>query len=200
MKRIQKQWIIELLVWVLLIFTALFIGIYFYSVHVKKNYTYYAFFNDVDGLIVGSPVKMLGYQIGYVSDISLINDDDVFVSFIITDRNIPMPESMSATVEFTGMGGSKSLELTPVASKEKKNIINVTETRRVQDMYNNQNIIADNLVLMSSGFLKIANDATVHALKTFILDPVELRKADKIIDQVDKQQSEFIKRIKRDGK
>lgn len=189
-------WLTEFLVWMLVLFSTLFIGIYTYSVYVKKNYTYYAFFNDVDGLIKGSPVKMLGYQIGYVSGISLINDDDVFVSFVITDRDINMPDSMVATVEFTGMGGSKSLELTPVSSKEKKNIISVTQPRRVQDIYVNQTVIAQNLVLMSTGFMKMANDRTVAALKTFIKNPKELREIDMFIDDVNTQQSSLIKRVK----
>ena len=189
-------WLTEFLVWMLVLFSTLFICIYTYSVYVKKNYTYYAFFNDVDGLIKGSPVKMLGYQIGYVSGISLINDDDVFVSFVITDRDINMPDSMVATVEFTGMGGSKSLELTPVSSKEKKNIISVTQPRRVQDIYVNQTVIAQNLVLMSAGFMKMANDRTVAALKTFIKNPKELREIDMFIDDVNTQQSSLIKRVK----
>ena len=189
-------WLTEFLVWMLVLFSMLFIGIYTYSVYVKKNYTYYAFFYDVDGLIKGSPVKMLGYQIGYVSGISLINDDDVFVSFVITDRDINMPDSMVATVEFTGMGGSKSLELTPVSSKEKKNIISVTQPRRVQDIYVNQTVIAQNLVLMSAGFMKMANDRTVAALKTFIKNPKELREIDMFIDDVNTQQSSLIKRVK----
>ncbi len=189
-------WLTEFLVWVLVLFTALFIGVYSYSVYVKKNYTYYAFFNDVDGLIKGSPVKMLGYQIGYVSGISLINDDDVFVSFIITDKDINMPESMVATVEFTGMGGSKSLELTPASSKDKKNIITVTQPRRVQDIYVNQTVIAQNLVLMSTGFMKMANDRTVAALKTFIKNPKELSEINTFMDDVNEQQSTLLKKVK----
>ena len=189
-------WLTEFLVWVLVLFTALFIGVYSYSVYVKKNYTYYAFFNDVDGLIKGSPVKMLGYQIGYVSGISLINDDDVFVSFIITDKDINMPESMVATVEFTGMGGSKSLELTPASSKDKKNIITVTQPRRVQDIYVNQTVIAQNLVLMSTGFMKMANDRTVAALKTFIKNPKELGEINTFMDDVNEQQSTLLKKVK----
>ena len=161
----------------------------------KKNYTYYAFFNDVDGLIKGSPVKMLGYQIGYVSDISLINDD-VFVSFIITDKELKMPESMVATVEFTGMGGSKSLELTPANSKDKKNIISVAQPRRVQDLYVNQTVIAQNLVLMSTGFMKMANDRTVAALKTFIKNPKELEYFDTFIEDINRQQNNLIKKVK----
>ncbi len=190
-------WLIEFFVWVLVLFTALFIGVYSYSVYVKKNYTYYAFFTDVDGLIKGSPVKMLGYQVGYVSGISLINDDDVFVSFIITDKDINMPDSMVATVEFTGMGGSKSLELTPVDSKDKKNIISVTQPRRVQDIYVNQTVIAQNLVLMSTGFMKIANDRSVAALKAFIKNPKELGEFSTFMDDVNAQQSTLLEKVKK---
>lgn len=193
-------WLTEFLVWVLVLFGALFVGAYFYSVHIKKNYTYYAFFNDVDGLIKGSPVKMLGYQIGYVSDISLINNDDVFVTFVITEKDITMPDSMVATVEFTGMGGSKSLELTPADSKSKKNIISVTQPRRVQDIYVNQTVIAQNLVLMSAGFMKMANDRAVNTLKAFIKNPRELSEFDTLIEDIDNQQNNLIRRVKKDGK
>lgn len=193
-------WLTEFLVWVLILFGVLFVGAYFYSVHIKKNYTYYAFFNDVDGLIKGSPVKMLGYQIGYVSDISLVNNDDVFVTFVITEKDITMPDSMVATVEFTGMGGSKSLELTPADSKSKKNIISVTQPRRVQDIYVNQTVIAQNLVLMSAGFMKMANDRAVNTLKAFIKNPRELSEFDTLIEDIDNQQNNLIRRVKKDGK
>ena len=193
-------WLIEFLVWVLVLFGALFVGAYLYSVHIKKNYTYYAFFNDVDSLIKGSPVKMLGYQIGYVSDISLINNDDVFVTFVITEKDITMPDSMVATVEFTGMGGSKSLELTPADSKSKKNIISVTQPKRVQDIYVNQTVIAQNLVLMSAGFMKMANDRAVNTLKAFIKNPRELSEFDTLIEDIDNQQNNLIRRVKKDGK
>ena len=193
-------WLTEFLVWVLVLFGALFVGAYLYSVHIKKNYTYYAFFNDVDGLIKGSPVKMLGYQIGYVSNISLINNDDVFVTFVITEKDITMPDSMVATVEFTGMGGSKSLELTPADSKSKKNIISVTQPKRVQDIYVNQTVIAQNLVLMSAGFMKMANDRAVNTLKAFIKNPRELSEFDTLIEDIDNQQNNLIRRVKKDGK
>ncbi len=193
-------WLTEFLVWVLILFGVLFVGAYFYSVHIKKNYTYYAFFNDVDGLIKGSPVKMLGYQIGYVSDISLVNNDDVFVTFVITEKDITMPDSMVATVEFTGMGGSKSLELTPADSKSKKNIISVTQPKRVQDIYVNQTVIAQNLVLMSAGFMKMANDRAVNTLKAFIKNPRELSEFDTLIEDIDNQQNNLIRRVKKDGK
>ena len=119
-------WIAELFVWVLLIFSASFISLYVYNKNVREKNTYYVFFNDVDGLIKGSPVKIQGYQVGYVSDISFV-DDDVFITFIITDKDIVMPKKIAATVEFTGMGGSKSLELyIPEEGSQAKNYIYTT--------------------------------------------------------------------------
>src|SRR5574344_1125605 len=103
-------WIGELLIWGLLIFGAIFFSLYLYNKDTRENHTYYVFFKDVDGLIKGSPVKVQGYQVVYVSNISIVNED-IFVTFIITDKDLTMPKTLDATVAFTGMGGSKSLEL-----------------------------------------------------------------------------------------
>ena len=95
----HMMWIVELFVWGLIIFTALFIGIYFHNADVRKNYTYYVFFKDVDGLIKGSPVKLQGYQVGYVSNISIINNE-VFVTFVITDKSFEMPKKMIMSLRY----------------------------------------------------------------------------------------------------
>lgn len=187
-------WLLELVLWVAIIFSTLFIGFYAYSVHVKKHYTYYVFFKDVDGLIKGSPVKMMGYQVGYVSNISVVNDD-VFITFIITDKKMQMPDSLNATVEFTGMGGSKSLELAPAGKVDGKNIINVIEPKRVQDFYDYQNQIARNIVTMSADFMQIMTDGRIKALKAFIMNPEEIKEADKVLNQINTEQTKLIKRL-----
>ena len=192
-------WIAELIIWGLLIFSAIFVSLYIYNKNIREKHTYYVFFHDIDGLIKGSPVKIQGYQIGYVSNISIVNDD-VFITFVVTDKDIVMPENMAASVEFTGMGGSKSLELTPADSKSKKNIISVTQPKRVQDIYVNQTVIAQNLVLMSAGFMKMANDRAVNTLKAFIKNPRELSEFDTLIEDIDNQQNNLIRRVKKDGK
>ena len=63
---------------------------------------------DVDGLIVGSPVRMMGIEVGHVTKIKPIKDE-VFVRFIITEKDLKIPQGTVATVEFSGMAGSKSL-------------------------------------------------------------------------------------------
>lgn len=78
----------------------------------KKLVRYQIFLPDVDGLIVGSPVKFLGVQIGYIEKIKILSDE-VYLKFVITDDDVKLPQGSIVTVEFSGMGGSKSLEIYP---------------------------------------------------------------------------------------
>lgn len=85
----------------------------------KKNFnTYQIFLPDVDGLINGSPVKIMGIQIGYVNQIDIVGED-VYVKFIVTQKGVKLPHGSIATVEFSGLGGSKSLEIYPPEKGEK---------------------------------------------------------------------------------
>ena len=190
----HMMWIVELFVWGLIIFTALFIGIYFHNADVRKNYTYYVFFKDVDGLIKGSPVKLQGYQVGYVSNISIINNE-VFVTFVITDKSFEMPKKMSATVEFTGMGGSKSLDLRALDSSDEsnKNIITTIEPRRLQDFYIYGNQIAQNIVFATSGFSEMLDDKRFAQLQNLIKHPVFLNDTHNMLDKLNKSIPKSIK-------
>lgn len=83
--------------------------------HYKKSkelVTYQFFMPDVDGLIVGSPVKFMGVQVGYIKRIKIVSNE-VYLKIVITDKNVTLPKGSIATVEFNGMGGSKSLEVYP---------------------------------------------------------------------------------------
>lgn len=105
-------WIAELFIW-LLILIAVSGGIMFVKYNYKKNFnTYQLFLPDIDGLINGSPVHLMGIQIGYVNQLDIVGDD-VYVKFIVTEKGVKIPHGVIATVEFSGLGGSKSLELYP---------------------------------------------------------------------------------------
>jgi len=73
---------------------------------------------DVDGVIVGSPVHMMGVPIGYVNKIKII-DNEVFVRFRLTQKDLKLPKGSTITVEFNGLGGSKSLEVYPPTEESK---------------------------------------------------------------------------------
>lgn len=105
-------WIAELFIWLLILFLVSG-GIMLAKYNYKRQLnTYQMFLPDVDGLINGSPVRMMGMQIGYVNQVDIVGED-VYVKFIITDKGVAIPNGSVATVEFTGLGGSKSLEIYP---------------------------------------------------------------------------------------
>lgn len=190
-------WIVELLVWGVIIFSTLFISIYVYNAEVRKRYTYYVFFHDVDGLIKGSPVKMQGYQVGYISNISLVNNE-VFVTFIITDKTFTMPKEMTATVEFTGMGGSKSLDLRVVNNpKGTENIISALEPRRLQDFYVYGNQIAQNIVFVTSDFMTLFDEKRLAQIKYFVRHPKVIDDSHKMLDDLDKTVSDINKKMEK---
>ena len=106
----------ELLVWLGIFFVTLLLGILIY-IHHENSFEYEKIYMpDVDGIIVGSPVHMMGIPIGYVNSVKIINDSEIRVKFKITKRDIHIPAGTFATVEFNGLGGSKSLELYPPSS------------------------------------------------------------------------------------
>ena len=80
--------------------------------HKSKNdeNDYQVFLPDVDGLIVGSPVRMMGVEVGHVVKIKPVKDE-VYVKFVLTNPDVYIPQGAKITVEFSGMAGSKSLEL-----------------------------------------------------------------------------------------
>lgn len=101
----------EFLIWLIIIlfFVALSsLGIIFREKHDENDYQ--IFLQDVDGLIVGSPVRMMGIEVGHVTKIKPFKDE-VYVKFILTNPEVYIPQGTAVTVEFTGLAGSKSLEL-----------------------------------------------------------------------------------------
>ncbi len=131
----KMVWLTEIFIWVI-VFLALILGFtYSFATSKMKNHSYYMFFKDVDGLSKGSPVRMMGYHIGHVQDVEVFHDD-IFVSFIVTERDIYIPSGAIARVEFYGLGGSKSLEIFPPKEKHsEKEVIISKMPYRVTDYY-----------------------------------------------------------------
>lgn len=103
---------LEFVVWFFILCVTV-AGIKIHCYHKEKSLiTYQIFMPDVDGLVVGSPVKFMGVQVGYVEKIKIVRED-VYVKIVITDKGVTLPKGSVATVEFNGMGGSKSLEVYP---------------------------------------------------------------------------------------
>lgn len=101
----------ELLFWLVVILIVVAISTVTYMFKEKNaDNDYRVFLPDVDGLIVGSPVRMMGIEVGHVVKIKPVKDE-VYVKFILTNPDVFIPQGTAVTVEFSGMAGSKSLEL-----------------------------------------------------------------------------------------
>lgn len=152
MKKKKYIWFFEILVWLLIISIGLFTFIYNTAVKNNVKNTFYIFFDDVDGLVKGSPVRLMGINIGYVRDVKIF-DNKVFISFLVTKENIQIPKRATATIEFYGLGGSTSLELNPSTASEDSNeeMILQGESYRVQDFWDGQKLVSNVLIDIYGG-------------------------------------------------
>lgn len=131
---IRKFVWIEFLIWFLILcFVIVGVRIYRHN-NEKKLVTYQIFMPDVDGIVIGSPVKFMGVQVGHVDKIKIVSNE-VYLKIIITDKNLILPKGSIATVEFNGMGGSKSLEIYPPTQESLASgkIISVQNPIRLND-------------------------------------------------------------------
>ena len=110
---------IEAGIWICVIIIFAIFFVLFFNYYEKTYETHKIYMPDVDGLITGSPVNLMGIPVGYVTKTKIINDEEIIVKFKITDKNVQLQRGTVATVEFSGLGGSKSLELYPPASGKK---------------------------------------------------------------------------------
>ena len=180
---------VEFLIW-FLILCVVIVGFRYSSYrHTKQLATYQIFLQDVDGLIVGSPVKYMGVQVGHKKKIKILTND-VYIKFVITEKGLRLPQGVIATVEFSGMGGSKSLEIYPPTpeSKSSKKLVAVKDTNRLNttvvrldDMFNKIGSIA---VKLSS----FANDAGILSTSA---EQIDIKKIQDNLDIFDEKLEQY---------
>lgn len=188
-------WITELFLWVIAATVISFSIVFIHSIEEQKHNSYYLFFNDIDGLMKGSPVRLMGMQIGYIQDIKTF-DNKVFVSFLVTNKKVIVPEQATATVEFYGLGGSKSLEITPSEFNNKKNkkddLIVTKEPYRIQDFYDVQNSIARTIVRIGNSFTMILNENELYQKKSQIKVSTKIEKLNGDLKDTQKKEMDLI--------
>lgn len=190
---------VELLFWlVILLFFLAIITISSNMIEKSLN-DYNIFMPDVDGLIVGSPVRIMGIEVGHITKIKPTNEE-VFVKFMLNDKNMILPQGTVATVEFNGMAGSKSLEL--YLPDEKSQLINtpilsVTSPKRLHDALGLLNDMFDKLnsiIYTTSAFgNKIKTIKIPSGNKDNINDFLEY--TDEIVDQANYRVEKFQHKI-----
>lgn len=147
----------------LLILCFVVAGIRFYHYNKERELvTYQIFMPDVDGLIAGSPVKFMGVQVGYIEKVKIVSND-VYLKVVITDKNVEFPKGSVATVEFNGMGGSKSLEVYPPTKESlaTNKLIVVESPKRLHDSLGLLNDMFDKIGSISTKLSFFARETGV---------------------------------------
>lgn len=162
--------IIEIIVWVAIISALIWLaGDYLYSLkHEKKLVT--VAFDDVDGLEIGAPVRFMGVEIGSIKQLDLKNDK-VDVTFSLKNPDFQIPDDSTVTIQFTGLVGSKTLEIEPpkikTTLKEKLIVVNPIRISSFVEMNaKTQQSIASG----SKNFLRVFGEGTMLRVKENIHD------------------------------
>lgn len=175
----------------------------------KKTFnTYQIFLPDVDGLINGSPVKFMGIQIGYVNQIDIVGED-VYVKFIVTEPNVKIPEGSITTVEFSGLGGSKSLELYPPKPNQNPSgkMLIAQSPKRIHDSLGVLNDMFDKLIEITYDVSHFMDKIGAIKHEEELKNPKPQKSADEFLDnsnnfldKAQKQLDKFGDRLKKDEK
>jgi hypothetical protein len=144
---IKKKYIFIEILLLIFLFTAITLGSYYlFKAKLSHEEEYHVVFHDIDGLIVGSPVRLMGVDVGHVRQIQNIYDD-IHLVFVINNKKIKIPKNAVATVQFTGIAGSKSLEILPLHnSKQYNSSFVVIEPIRINKAFSLQNAITESVV------------------------------------------------------
>ena len=198
---------LEFLIW-LIVVAALIIGLrYNHYKHQKQFKNYQIFLQDVDGLIVGSPVRFLGVQIGHVKKIQILSSE-VYVKFIVTEPDLSLPVGSIATVEGSGLGGSKAIEIYPPSKNYPSDkLIAVKEPTRLNKIMG----LFDNIFKELDAIIHTISDASAQledsSIQSTPKNVVTLEEAienvdslNKSLDDAIKNENEFMKKLNRKNK
>lgn len=194
------QWT-EALIWIIIICAIIF-GIKYHNYKEQKELkTYQIFLQDVDGLIVGSPVRMLGVTIGYIEKIKIIGDT-VYVKFVLDDKEMTIPKGSITTVEFNGLGGSKSLEIYP-PTEQSLATNKLLVTKRPMRLNDSIGLIDDmfkkltSMILRGSRFASEMNDfIPKKGSGTLRKNEQEIHEINGLIDNLQENRQQFRENLK----
>jgi len=192
-------WISEVLIWIFVIIV-LIMGLFLYKhLKLKEKHSYHVFFSDTNGIRHGSPVKIMGNEIGYVSNVKVINSSEIFISFVITKPEISIPPGTVANIESTGIVGSRSLELYPPSTKIESGseLIIPSNPERVQGAFTNSSRTAEIIYYASSGVNKMIDFEQIPAIRNLVHKTyTESNTYGPKIDQINEMQNDAINQIK----
>lgn len=96
-------------------------------------------FDRVDGVGIGTPVRVAGINVGSVSQMGVDGRRRAVLTFRF-DREVPLPDDTAAVIETDGIFGSKYVELRPGGSE--RNLQNGARLSFTQDSVILEDLVA----------------------------------------------------------
>ncbi|MDA0758317.1 MAG: MlaD family protein [Bacteroidetes bacterium] len=91
---------------------------------------FYAIYNDVEGVVNGTPVTVNGFPVGSIQDISFFKNNSLIVKFRV-ENNIKFSINSIAQIYETGLIGGKALAIIPANDNSRVAVYNDTLTSSV---------------------------------------------------------------------
>ena len=191
----KKPIVIEILIWISILLTAIGVGIYAYIKTFVEPNVHIIQFKYIDGITKGSPVRFMGINIGYVRALKS-KDKHVNVQILITKKGMEIPNGTLARVEFYGLGGSKSIELMPPDSSCEVGIL-TGNTIRLNDVAH-EAISLVGIIEMVEKYVKNINEKSVQKFLTEIksLNDEKIKNVGNEFDNIEGGISEKFETIK----
>ena len=79
----------------------------------SKDRTFYAVYNDVEGMAVGTPVTINGFQVGSIQNISFLNSTGKLVIKFRVENKFQFSASSTAKIYEAGLIGGKAIAIVP---------------------------------------------------------------------------------------
>jgi hypothetical protein len=160
----------EIGIWTLILILIVFGGIGIFH-HFQPDRLTTVVFGDVDGMDIGAPVNLMGVTVGAVEDYE-IRDEKVLVTFSLLNPDVFIPAGSVCTIQFTGLAGSKTLEIIPPEKPPDKYIALVTKDPiRISSVVAVMAQTAESLASGSENLLKIlGGQGTIANIRDNISD------------------------------
>lgn len=168
----------ELLIWLTLAVGIIFFIISIFHPDLKIKKIYEVDFRDIDSVIIGSPVRFMGVDIGHVKEIKVLKDK-VRLKLAITKDEFKLPKNSLIKIEASSLGGSRSLELFPSSEIFQSKEIIAVEPQRINEVF-----------LSSSEFVESMAEgmANMKILLSSILESEEYKN----IDEINKKMEDIV--------
>ncbi len=153
----------EIIIWLVAIYFIAQVTISTFYPQLTEYREYTVKLNDIDGLIVGSPVRLMGMQIGTVSKITY-NEDKILLTMRIRKKGVNLPPSTTFTIEGASLGGNRSIELIPNEDQSEEHI-SIKEHKRMISMIKDANEAIDDMISGFVSMLEIVNTRTPKELE-----------------------------------